>query len=316
MKLKNVSAWMLIVSMLLCVSSVSAGREPPVAKLVHVTGSVEYSRNGKTWRPVRRTKYLFSGYQIRTGGDGGGKLISQSTGMGQNLGPNSEISISASDVSVIRGSLSKPKKESSSIFQALSNKFAKAQRYTTVRRVPNSVNEEPLCDSKVRTISKVSISPSFPDLVWRNACPEYSYRLVIDDTVHEIAAHSNAEMIRFQVEGASTGEHSYRVEVLDIDGTVYIPRKNSAFVWISAKDEKKILAGVEDFGDDVFLATDLYESQNMFVAAMDAYREYFSANPDDNDMRPLLVKSYQDLKLSKLKENEARLYRASLDEEF
>ena len=64
--------------------------------------------------------------------------------------------------------------------------------------------------------------------------------------------------------------------------------------------------------DDVFVVADLLEAQNMFVAAMDKYRAHFAAYPDDNDMRPLLVQSYQDLKLSNLKDSEARLYNAGL----
>ncbi len=315
MKLKIVGIGMLLGSILLALSSTAAGREPPVAKLVQVNGAVEYSRNGKTWRPVRRTKYLFSGYQIKTGKNGKGKLINQKSGMSQNLGPNSEIAVTDSDISLVSGSLSKPKRESSSIFQGLSNKFAKAQRYTTVRRSVTKSDEQ-TCDNKVRTIREVTLSPSHPDLVWRNACPEFSYKLIIDGVAHEVAAHSNAEMIRYSVEGVSNGQHTYRVEVLDNDGTVYIPRKDSAFTWIDKKQEKKVMTAMKDYGDDVFLKTNLLESENMFVAAMDTYREYFNENPDDNDMRPLLIQSYQDLKLSNLRENEARLYNASLVEDF
>jgi hypothetical protein len=54
----------------------------------------------------------------------------------------------------------------------------------------------------------------------------------------------------------------------------------------------------------------------MYVAAMDAYREYFQQNPEDNDMRPLLIQSYQVLKLSNLRESEARLYNAGLEEDY
>lgn len=317
MKFKIVSIGLLLASVLLGFVSSAVAKEPPVAKLVQVSGAVEYSRNGATWRPVSRTKYLFAGYQIRTGADGGGKLISQKNGMSQDLGANSEIAITATDVSLVSGSLSAPEQESSSIFHGLSNKFAKAQRYTTVRRSVTSSSDEAACDSKVRTIRKVTLSPHHPDLVWRNACPEYSYRLTIDgDSVHEVAAKSNDEMIRFAVTGLSEGVHSYRVDVLDVDGIVYQPKKDSAFTWIGSSAEKDIMSQVTGFGDDIFLSTELLETNNMNVAAMDVYRDYFHENPDDNDMRPLLIKSYQDLKLSNLKENEARLYNSSLEEDF
>lgn len=316
MNFKLFGVGIVLMSVLMGFNSPSEAREPPVAKLVQVTGSVEYSRNGTSWRPVTRTKYLFSGYQIKTGEDGGGKLISQTTGMAQELGANSEISVTDMDIALVSGSLSEPIEDSSTIFQGLSNKFAKAQRYTTVRRSVTKTDDQ-VCDSKVRTIRSVAVSSAHPDLVWRNACPEYSYRLVIDgDQIHEIAAASNAEMMRFSVEGTAQGEHSYRVEVLDVDGTVYIPRKDSTFTWISDDSEAKILANIDGLGDDAFMVTNMLETNEMYVAAMDIYRDYFTENPDDNDMRPLLIQSYQGLKLSNLRENEARLYNASLEENF
>ena len=307
----------LVVAALLSLGSLQAiAKEPPVAKLVQIEGAVEYSRNGTKWNPVRRTKYLFPGYQIRTGADGSGKLISQETGKSQKLGANSLIEVTSGSITLVDGRLSEPKEESTSLFQSLMNKFAKAQRYTTVRRSVTT-GDEPTCDSKVRTIRNVTLSPSHSDLVWRNACPEFSYRLVIDSgEAIEVPAQSTSEMIRYQVAGIDTGEHSYRVEVLDKDGTVYIPKKDSKFTLMSAGDEKEVLGQVGQFGDDVFLTTNYLEQNGLHVAAMDAYREYFQENPDDNDMRPLLIQSYQALKLSDLRENEARLYNAGLEEDY
>ena len=78
----------------------------------------------------------------------------------------------------------------------------------------------------MRTIRKVSISSAYPDLVWRNACPEYSYRLVIDNgSPIDVSAQSTSEMIRYDVSRATPGDHAFRVEVLDNDGIIYIPKK-------------------------------------------------------------------------------------------
>ena len=293
-----------------------SAKEPPVAKLVQIEGEVEYSRNGTRWSPVRRTKYLFAGYQVRTGEDGGGKLINQASVDSQALGANSLIEIAAEGATVIAGSLSEPKEEEVSLFQSLMNKFAKAQRYTTVRRSVNK-GDEPLCDSKVRTIRDVTVSQAHADLVWRNACPEFSYRLVINDSDPiEVPAQSTSEMIRYSVADAGVGEHTYHVEVLDKDGTIYIPRKQSKFTVMPAEEEEEVMNLLEQVGDDIFLETNILEEKGMYVAAMDAYREYFQQNPDDNDMRPLLIQSYQDLKLSNLRESEARLYNAALEEDY
>ena len=315
MKLKTFSNAIFLTLLLLGLSTTAAGREPPVAKLVQIEGAVEYSRNGTDWRPILRTKYLFSGNTIKTGADGGGKLINQESGMSQNLGPNSVIMVESGAIALVSGSLSDPKQESASIFEGLSNKFAKAQRYTTVRRSVDK-GEEKGCDNKVRTVSNVTISPSHSDLVWRNACPEFSYKLVVNDQEIQIPAQSTAEMIRYSMADFGPGQHSYRVEVMDNDGTVYIPRKDSSFTMIDAKAEKAIMKDLKAAGDDAFVQSGILESKNMHIASMDNYRAYFSENPDDNDMRPLLIQSYQDLKLSDLRENEARLYNASLEENF
>ena len=314
MKANQLGLGFLVSLLVLITSSQVFAKEPPVAKLVQIEGQVEYSRNGTRWNPVRRTKYLFSGYHLKTGKDGSGMLINQSSGMSQELGSNSQIEIDGGKVIVIAGSLSEPQEEETSLFQSLMNKFAKAQRYTTVRRGVNSGEEA--CDNKVRTIRSVTVSPSHSDLVWRNACPELSYMLVIDDgaPIH-VSAQSTAEMIRYSVAGSGVGEHTYRVEVYDRDGS-YIPKKVSKFEVISAADEKELNAVLEQIGDDIFLETNLLEERGMYVAAMDAYREYFDENPDDNDMRPLLIQSYQSLKLSNLREREARLYNAALEEDY
>ena len=194
----KVGLGVLIAFLMLGFSQLSLAKAPPVAKMVQVEGMVEYSRNGTSWKPVRRTKYLFAGYQIRTGEDGSGKLINQTDGMAQEMGSSSEIKVLENSVSLVSGNLTEPQSESGSIFQSLSNKFAKAQRYTTVRRSVTD-GEEQGCDNKVRTIKSVTLSPSHPDLVWRNACPEFSYRLVVDGEPTEIAAQSTSEIIRYSI---------------------------------------------------------------------------------------------------------------------
>ena len=315
MKLKLLGGCALCVFLLVGLCASVVAKAPPVAKLVQVEGKVEYSRNGVTWNKVRRTKYLFAGYRIKTGQDGSGKLINQQTGNSRNLGPNSEIQVKDAAIELVNGSLSEPKSEAGSIFQGLSNKLAKAQRYTTVRR-GNVTTDEPVCDSKVRTIRKLTLSTEHPELVWRNACPEYSYRLVIDGAGVAVPAQATAEMIRYVVSGVESGTYAYRVEVLDNDGTVYIPKKDSAFTWLSKSEQKAITTQSKKLNEDVFELALYLEQKGLVVAAMDAYRAYFAENSDDNDMRPLLIQSYNDLKLSDLKDSEARLYQASLEEDF
>ena len=288
---------------------------PPVAKLVEPQGNVEYRRGASDWKVVKRTKYLFEGYGVRTGEDGSVRLISQVNGDSRQLRGGSEIQISDSDVNLISGELSDSISGDASFYQSLNNKFAKAQRYTTVRRSAG-IGDTDSCDSKVRTIRKISISNAYPDLVWRNACPEYSYRLVIDNgSPIEVSAQSTSEMIRYNVSQVTPGEHTFRVEVMDNDGIIYIPKRDSVFSVLTAEQEKVVLSELEQIEDDVILGANVLEQNGLFVAMMDIFREHFAENPDDNGLRPLLIQAYQDLKLSNLREREARLYNASLNED-
>ena len=288
---------------------------PPVAKLVEPQGNVEYRRGTSDWKVVKRTKYLFEGYAVRTGEDGSVRLISQINGDSRQLRGGSQIQVSGSDIKLISGELSDSISGDASFYQSLNNKFAKAQRYTTVRRSAG-IGETDSCDSKVRTIRKISISNAYPDLVWRNACPEYSYRLVIDNgSPIEVSAQSTSEMIRYNVSQATPGEHTFRVEVMDNDGIIYIPKRDSVFSVLTAEQEEVVLSELEQIEGDVILGANVLEQNGLFVAMMDIFREHFAENPDDNGLRPLLIQAYQDLKLSNLREREARLYNASLNED-
>ena len=120
-------------------------------------------------------------------------------------------------------------------------------------------------------------------------------------------------MIRVELSGMVPGEHTYLVEVRNEGRMVYVPRAESKFTVLTADQERAVMDALERIGDDIFLETNLLEEYGLHVAAMDAYREYFKENQEDNEMRPLLIQSYQNLKLTDLRENEARLYNAALE---
>lgn len=282
----------------------------PVAKLVQVEGEVQYSRNGgTTWRAVRQTKYLFDGYKIRTGSDGNGKLINQLTGTSQKLGSNTRIEIGKQGVQVLAGALSRPTQETTSLWESLINKFSRAQRYTTVRRGP-----PPPCDIKVRTIKELALSDDHSELVWRN-CGSYKYRLSVDGKTMDVASQ-DGEFYRHKISGVKPGEYTFSVTAIAEDGSEYTQRKPSTFVWLDAEQANGIREQVGTVGDDVFVAAAIYEANGLHVAALDAYREYFSQNPDDNDMRPMLVNSYQALKLSDLRHKEAVVFQKAREDDY
>lgn len=279
---------------------------PPVAKLTQPIGVVEYSVNGNTWRPAPRIKYLFKGYGVRTGNDGSAKLINQASGLAQILGKNSRIEIIEGAIEVHGGEVSQPKEDSSTVWQSILNKFALAQKYTTVRRGSNA------CDTRVR-LADVTLSATYPDLVWRNVCPEYYYRLIIDGIAIEIPPKASAEMIRYSVPDLSLGEHTYKVEVLDADGTVFSPH-SSIIIMLTASEEKELAGRLAKHADDIYEFTSALNETNLLVAAMDQWRDYFTQYPEEKDLRPLLAEAYARLRLDNLRDREARLYQSQVDQ--
>ena len=51
-----------------------AASKDPVAVLFQVKGKVEYTKNGTKWKKIRHSKFLFAGYQIRTGDNSSAKI--------------------------------------------------------------------------------------------------------------------------------------------------------------------------------------------------------------------------------------------------
>jgi len=280
--------------------------DAPVATLMQVQGQVEFSKDGATWKPLTRNKFLFAGDRVKTGADGSGKLVDQSSGQGQTLSANSEIRISAQGGEVISGSLSKPEAVAGDLVAGLSNRFADAQKYTTVRRAVKKAE-----DVSLKTAAMVTVSAAYPDLVWSNVGPQYSYKVTLDGKAVTVAGSKN-DPIRYQVPTLTEGTHTYRVAVLEGEAVVAEEAEDSKLVWLSAKDDAAIKESLDRIkatapGDEFALGSFLDE-KGLTVAAMDAYVKYFSANPDDNDMRPLLIRAYHELKLKELRTAEAETY--------
>ncbi len=276
----------------------------PVAMLTQVQGDVQVSKDGKEWKKVDRNKFLFAGYQIKTGADGAGKLVNQETNLTQEIGAGSVVEIAEKDAKAVSGTLSEATQDSGNLVNGVGQRFDKAQRYTTVRR---SV-EKKSTEIKLDTIGEIALSAAYPDLVWSGMGKEYAYRLVIDGRSHNVAA-TESDMVRFTVPALSPGEHEYRVDVVKGSDAVYEPKKFGKIKWLSSEEEKQIAAGLaqldktspnDDLSKGVFL-----EEKGVTVSAMDHYRKYFDKYADDTDMYPMLIKAYHDLKLEKQKKEGA-----------
>ncbi|CAA7614218.1 hypothetical protein [Magnetospirillum sp. UT-4] len=285
--------------------------DPPVSMLIQATGTIETSKDGAKWSPVTRNKFLFAGDMVRTGADGGGKLVDQASNMSQTIGANAEVKVEAAGAKAVKGSLSAPEPASGDLVAGLGNRFAEAQRYTTVRRAAGKATTE----IKLRVVSDISLSPTYPELIWEGYGKQYSYVLTIDGKDMPVAG-ADGDFIRFKVPELSAGKHSFSVAVMEGGTKVGQADKEGTIVWLSAAEDKAVadeLAKVRAaVGNDDFTIASFLDSKGFTVAAMDLYRKYFDANKTDNEMRPLLIKAYNDLKLKDLRQKEAQLYNEQL----
>lgn len=306
-----------ILALSLAVATFCAGQvtvsaaEPPVSMLMQATGTVEVSKDGVKWSPVTRNKFLFAGDTVRTGADGSGKLIDQNTGMAQTVGGNAVVKIEPNGARATSGTLSAPEPASGDLVAGLGNRFAEAQRYTTVRR---SVNKE-AAEIKLRLIPQVTLSATYPELAWEAPGKQYAYVVTIDGKAFPAAA-VDGDVARLKLPDLGAGKHSFTVAITEGGKKVADAEKEGTIVWLSAAEDKALADEIAKIKaaspNDDFSVANLLDGRGVSVAAMDLYRKHFEANKDDNDMRPLLIKAYNDLKLKAPRQREAQLYNEML----
>ncbi|MEO5375381.1 MAG: hypothetical protein H7840_14105 [Alphaproteobacteria bacterium] len=286
--------------------------DPPVATLMQVQGQVEFSKDGQAWSPVTRNKMLFVGDMVRTGADGSGKIINQTNNTSQTIAADSVIKAAAEGPQAVSGKLSAPESVSGDLVAGLGNRFAAAQKYTTVRRAAKT-------DGSAISISaapSLRLSATYPDLVWENVGKQYTYALAIDGKSVTVPATSEP-IVRHRLAGIEPGTHKFSITVMEGDKTVAKTDKDSEIIWLSSAEDTAVKEAEQRLktvapGDD-FVMANFLDEKGLVVAAMDSYRRYFEKNRDDNDMRPLLIKVYNDLKLKDLKSAEAETYNNMLN---
>ncbi|MBF0589036.1 MAG: hypothetical protein HQL53_07915 [Magnetococcales bacterium] len=295
------------------VQPLRAGDQGPVAMLMKPQGKVELSKDGKRWRRLTRNKFLFVGYEIRTAAGGSAMLMSQADGATQTLSGATHIRMGSDGPEVVTGALSKPEKSHGALLASLSKRFKNGQLHSVVRR---SKGDGKL---RLRTARKLTLSARYPDLVWNNLGPEYSYQVMVGDKSWKVAPGQD-KLVRFTLKGIEPGKHPYVVTVSKAGKEVYAPKKKGTLHWMDQAANASLtaeLAKLEEMAPgDAMMQGALLDQFGLRVAAMDLYRHHFKRYPEDNDMRPLLIEAYFSLKLTKLHQEEAFLYNKQSFEEL
>ncbi|MBF0308920.1 MAG: hypothetical protein HQL56_05270 [Magnetococcales bacterium] len=309
-------AWMFLGSWLGgLVPAVAAEAEPdrpPVAMLMQLSGDVQFSKDGDKWKPLDRNKFVYPGNQVKTGANGSLKVLLQANNTLQEMGANAHIQIEEAAVKVMAGSLSAPAAASGDLMAGFSNRFAQAQRYTTLRRSAKQEGEV-----KLKVARSVALSKEFPELAWENVGEEFSYQLILDGKTLPVPSTKDP-VVRVRIDNASPGEHEFDVKVMKGSEVVFEAKRGGSLVWMSNEEMEAVKSGLSRIkqvaGEDDLMVAGYLEERGLAVAAMDHYQAHFRKHPQDNDMRPLLIQAYNTLKLENMKREEAQRYNKMLVE--
>jgi len=280
----------------------------PQFMLLRPEGLVQYSHDGQTWSSISSNKFLYQSDHIQTKENSSCQLLDQVNRTIQVMSENTTIIINKNGIVKKKGHISS-KGSVNHLLSDMNKKFLKALRYTVVRR---SISTAP--SFELKTARKITVSSNYPDLVWQHLGPEYSYRLFIDTHKFDISVDKNESTVRFPVPKLKSGKHKYYVNVLK-DGTpLYEPSKKRKLYYLSEQEQAELLNqknAIEQIDpENGFLLGNFLEENGLIVAAMDYYQKFFEKNPEENQMRPFLIKIYNDLRLNHLKKVEINRYNA------
>jgi hypothetical protein len=309
---------LLILSLCLFVSSMAiAGKKDPVGVLFQVKGKVEYTKNGTKWKKVRRNKFLFSGYQVRTGPDSSAKLTIKDTGENYDLHADSLIDIGKNKATAKQGSVTSAA-ASGKLMSGLMKKFNKSQSYTTVRRSHKKK------DVKIVAVRNITFSDNYPHMVWNNIGSEFNYKLTVGDKTYDVPATSDM-VVRTKVEHFG-GVQIFKITAMK-DGNAIVTLKpykskgkykDHTATWLNDTNKIEVDKTISDiqetYGDNSFMMGSYFEKQDMWVASMDQYKQYLKESPDEIEMTPYLFRVYKKLKLDGVYKKELEEWKQAMIE--
>lgn len=275
----------------------------PVAVLFKAEGSVTYQRPGKQWKKARRNKFLFAGYQVRTGADGSGLITIEKTGETVKIDGNVLVEITEAGLSTKQGGVSETSKPGV-LTSALMKKFKKAQAYTTVRRARRDT------DASIDAAREFILSKTQPEIVWENSGKAYRYRVKIGNDVYDVPA-TEKPVVRVKI-NSFVGSRKLEIDVIKGKETVISLKPyrrrgkdmdHMVFFLTEEKESelKKAISEIQTtYPDNAFMLGGLFDDYEMWVAAMDSYKSYLDENPDEIEMTPYLFKTYRRLMFTDL----------------
>ncbi|MBF0451263.1 MAG: hypothetical protein HQK75_11215 [Candidatus Magnetomorum sp.] len=291
----------------------SYAKRGPVGLLIQVQGDVYHSYRGKSEKKVYRNMFLFSGSTIVTKAGSTCRLIDQINSTLIDLSENTEIQLIDNGIHVVKGNISEGP-INGGLLNGIRRKYARAQRYSSIQRNARKKVEIDFFTAKSMTISK-----KYPDIVWENLGPEYTYILHISGKAFVIKpSNDEKDLVRYSLIDILPGQYSYQVEVVKNDTVVATSKADHQIIVLSDKEQLDIDNSGECLkkisSNNPFLQAYILDDKGLTVAAMDLLREDSSQNHHNNDTRLFLIKTYSDLELKKCKAKEQVFFYQNLND--
>ncbi len=121
---KRLFILILLVTFCLPGGLLAAKIKDPVGVLFNVQGLVEYSKDAVKWKKVRRNKFVFSGYQIKTGSDATANVLSQKSGENFKISSGALVKVTDAKFEAVQGTV-EPDVTAGPLTKALMKKLAK-----------------------------------------------------------------------------------------------------------------------------------------------------------------------------------------------
>jgi len=283
-------------------------QEDPAGLLFQTEGQIEYSEDDRKWESIERSnKFLFSGAIVKTGSNARASII-VNDGSVLEMGPNSKINVTKTGLQSVTGFLWNV--GSSTVGSDLMRGFTESKHYTTIR-ASVGISRNPLS-----LAVNIFLSDDNPELVWDNVGSQYSYKVKIGDDEYQVPA-TRDKFVRTRIRPFSETQ-TYSISVLKNGRLVSkadTDKSNGKTMkytigWITGKKKDQLNETIrqikETFGENSFMLASYFETQKLWVAAMDQYQLCLAEKPDEFKMAPYLFRTYKELHLENLYRTELK----------
>jgi len=277
----------------------------PLALLVDIKGKVEISKEGQSFQVINtKDRFVLDGYHIQTGADGSGTIIFLQQDNMTKIEPNSHIEIINGYIKKVNGKF-KDLPSSEKVLNEIDRQYLHAMKYTMSRK---SGGKKKI---SVKLPRSISICKDFPLLVWDNCGEEYTYRLTVGSNTYVVPA-SKDKVVRFTLPELKPGKYKYAVEVLKGGEVVHKPKRTKKLEVLSddaLAGLKKMKETIDKIAKGNLLLLGMrLEELDINAAAYDLYDRYFKIHPDENEMRPFMIRACHSLKLKDIKIEQINLF--------